>query len=446
VALALAAPAGPVHLDLPFREPLVPDGGLGVAAETAAAHTVVVPGSLRLPAEALDDLAARLTAARRGLIVCGPLDAAGFAEAVTDLAARSGFPVIADALANVRFGPHDRSHVIARADALLRVPAFAEAHRPDLVVRFGGTPTSKALQAWLDAGDVPQVVVDDGGWNAPTLEPLTMVRADPVLLASDLAGRLAEATPHGAWLTAWRDVEEAAQVAGRRWLEGLREPFEGQLPAELATALPDGAILFVGSSMPIRDLEAFSGSGAAAIRCAGNRGANGIDGLVSTALGMAAVSAAPVVAVVGDLAFLHDLNALVAAARLGLSATIVLANNDGGGIFSFLPQADVDDASVGLPEHFEALFGTPHGMDLGAVARALGAEHRVVGSAQVAVAIRAPADRPGVRILEVRTDRARNVELHREVQAITTSAVIATLTALPAGSGPAAPRVAEASS
>ena len=152
------------------------------------------------------------------------------------------------------------------------------------------------------------------------------------------------------------------------------------------------------------------------------------------------------VAVVGDLAFLHDLNALVAAARLGLSATIVLVNNDGGGIFSFLPQADADDASVGLPEHFEALFGTPHGTDLGAVARALGAEHRVVGSAEVGVAMRAPVDGPGVRVLEVRTDRARNVELHREVQAMIAAAVIATLPALPAGPRPAAPRVAGASS
>ncbi len=214
--------------------------------------------------EALEDLAARLTAARRGVIVCGPLDEPGFAEAVTSLAARAGFPVIADALANVRFGPHDRSHVIARADALLRVPAFAEAQRPDLILRFGATPASRALLAWLDAGEAAQVVVDDGGWNAPTLEPLTMVQADPVLLARDLAGRLPQATPREAWLASWEGAERAAQEAARAWLERLREPFEGQVPVELAASLPDGAVLFAGSSMPVRDLEAFSGTGSVA--------------------------------------------------------------------------------------------------------------------------------------------------------------------------------------
>ena len=132
--------------------------------------------------------------------------------------------------------------------------------------------------------------------------------------------------------------------------------------------------------MPVRDMEAFLGSGPAGIRCLGNRGANGIDGLVSTALGMAAVSRAPVVAVVGDVSFLHDLNALVAAARLGVSATIVLVDNDGGGIFSFLPQADADEPGVGLPTHFEELFGTPHGTEFGPLVRALGAGHEVVAS------------------------------------------------------------------
>ena len=205
-----------------------------------------------------------------------------------------GFPIIADALAGVRFGTHDRSHVIAHADALLRVPAFTAGHEPDLVLRFGGTPTSKALLGWLAATASPQVVVDDGGWNEPTLRSVTMVQAEPVRLAHDLAGHLGGAgsgvrrSTDAGWLASWRAAEEAAADATAAWLAALEEPFEGQVFHALRAALPDGGILFAGNSMPVRDMEAFLGSGMADIRCLANRGANGIDGLVSTALGMAA--------------------------------------------------------------------------------------------------------------------------------------------------------------
>ena len=140
----------------------------------------------------------------------------------------------------------------------------------------------------------------------------------------------------------------------------------------LPTRFPNGAVLFAGNGMPVWDMDAFLGGRTGPLRCLGNRGANGIDGLVSTALGMAAMDVGPVVAVVGDISFIHDLNALVAARRHGLSATIVLVNNDGGGIFSFLPQASAERPDVGLPEHFEELFGTPHGLDLGALVRGAG--------------------------------------------------------------------------
>ncbi len=203
----------------------------------------------------------------------------------------------------------------------------------------------------------------------------------------------------------------------------LAEPFEGQAFADLGTVLPHDVLVLAGNSMPVRDLEAFLGTGPADIRCLGNRGANGIDGLVSTALGAAAATGQSVVAVVGDVSFLHDLNALVSAARLGLSATVVLVNNDGGGIFSFLPQAASVDSGVGLPQHFEELFGTPHGIDFGPLVQALGASHQRVSTSEVAVGVRASLGQPGVQVLEVRTDRLRNVELHRSVQAAVAGAI-----------------------
>jgi 2-succinyl-5-enolpyruvyl-6-hydroxy-3-cyclohexene-1-carboxylate synthase len=427
VAMAQEQPAGPVHLNLPFREPLVPAGDLlpagdlrarGVpdgSAEGTSAFVALVAGQLRPAPRALDELAGRLREAHRGLIVCGPLDRPGLPPAIARLAAASGFPILADGLANIRVGPHDRSHVVARHDAIARSEAFRAAHPPDLVVRFGGTPTSKALLTMLQEYAPAQIVVDDGGWNEPTLRPATVVHADPVAFAADVADRLDRPGPDGgsAWLDSWLAADRAADRVIGAWLESLDEPFEGSPFAEVPQVLPDGAVLLAGNSMPVRDLDAFLPGGSTSLRCLGNRGANGIDGVVSTALGVAAADVGPVVLVVGDLSFLHDLNALVAARLHGLSATIVLVNNDGGGIFSFLPQAATNRPEIGLPEHYEALFGTPHGIDLAPIVGALGGEHQLIGPGQLGPAIRASLARPGVRVLELRTERRRNVELHR---------------------------------
>jgi 2-succinyl-5-enolpyruvyl-6-hydroxy-3-cyclohexene-1-carboxylate synthase len=437
VATAAAAPAGPVHLDLPFREPLVPAGSLlpatGVAAagDTPAPHAEVVTGARALPASEVERLAQRLVAAERGLIACGPIDVLGLPDAVARLAAATGFPLLADPLSGLRHGPHDRSHVIARYDSLLRSDTFRDVHAPDLVVRFGGTPVSKLLLETVKAGAIGQVVVDDGGWSEPTARPVTLVHAEPVGLAQDLAAAV-EASRGGqatdtTWLHAWLEAERTADEAIETWLDALDEPFEGAVFADLEPALVVGSILFAGNSMPVRDMDAFLGGGPTPVRTMGNRGANGIDGLVSTALGAAAVGDGPVVAVVGDISLIHDLNALVAARMHGLSLTIVLVDNDGSGIFSFLPQAAADRPDAGLPDRFEELFGTPHGSDLGPVVEALGARHVAVGAGELADAVAASLGQPGVEVLHIRTDRGRNVELHRACAATVSTAVAAAL-------------------
>ena len=452
VATAEEAPRGPVHLNLPFREPLVPDGDLhatpgaragvaGVAGEQRSS-VELAPTRRSLAPEALADLASRIRRAERGLIVCGPLDLPGFADAAVRLAAATGFPILADGLANLRNGDHDRRRVVARHDALLRVPSFTATHAPDLVIRFGGTPVSKPLIGLFDRDDLDQIVVDDGGWIEPSVRPATFVHSDPVVaaeaLADELGQTLGDVAGDGAgrdrpqradaWLTEWLDAGRAADAALAEWLAAVDGPFEGS-PFDALAAAPDGTIVFAGNSMPVRDLDAFLPGSDRRLRTMANRGANGIDGVVSTALGVAAAGVGPVVLVVGDLSFLHDLNALVAARLHGLAATIVLVNNDGGGIFSFLPQAATDRPEVGLPEQYERLFGTPHGIDVGPIVAALGAEHvdlRGAGPAAVKSAITGSIDRPGVRVLELRTDRARNVDLHRAA----TAAVVAALDAV----------------
>ena len=417
VATAVGAP-GPVHLDLAYREPLLPDGPLAPTTDAPAFTATVETRHLPTP-EAFARLVERLGRARRPLIWCGPLDLPGAAEAIARLAARLEAPVLADGLANVRTGSHARANVVARTATVLRSASFAAAHRPDLVIRLGGTPTARSSLEWLAAQEADQVILDPGTWDEPTLRAATFVQADPVATAT----MLADANDIGArtdpgWLDAWCGADARADRAVRAALEAMRlagEPFEGAVFSELGKALPDDVVLWAGSSMPVRDLDTFLPGGATRIRCLANRGANGIDGVISSALGASVGTSSPVVLVLGDLSFLHDLNALAAARIPDARLTIVLVDNDGGGIFSFLPQATADRPGVGLPERFEQLLGTPHGTDLAGAARALGADVTELRPGAVGTAVAAAMERPGIHVLRLRTDRARNVELHRRV-------------------------------
>jgi 2-succinyl-5-enolpyruvyl-6-hydroxy-3-cyclohexene-1-carboxylate synthase len=425
VAVAAEGPAGPVQVNVPFREPLLPDGPLLTPDESEHAPFVAATeGRRTLDDAALGALAERIAGARRGLILAGPDDDPALPVALAGLAVSTGFPIVADPLSGMRTGPHDRSRVVVRGDQLARPGPWIKAHAPDLVIRTGAMPTSKPLTELLTRVRPPLVVIDgDGGWRESSLVPATFVHADAARTARSLAEVLAAnaRTPaEPGWADDWVAADRTAATAMDSWAASLDEPFEGAPYAILADALPDGGSLWAGNSMPVRDLDAWLPSTSRAIAIRSNRGANGVDGVVSTALGAAAVSAAPVALVVGDISFLHDLNALVAARLHGLSATIVLVNNDGGGIFSFLPQAQPGAATVpgsGLPEHYEELFGTPHGIDVAPIVTALGGEHRLVAARDLDGAIRASLASPGVQVLELRTDRARNVELHRDVAA-----------------------------
>jgi 2-succinyl-5-enolpyruvyl-6-hydroxy-3-cyclohexene-1-carboxylate synthase len=450
-ATALAAPRGPVHLNFALREPLIPARPLGRLADDPRDSQLLVQegGSFAgaisgLPVLWSGDMAAladRLAATERGLILAGSQDDPDLPAALDRLAAATGYPVLADPLSQVRVGRHARSLVVATGDLLARPGRWIDAHRPELVIRFGAMPTSKPILQMLQATRPAMLVVDGGGgWREPTLLPATFVHADEALLADGLAAELrgrrgvqdsAAATSH--WTADWLAADRAAADAQAGWLArppASTEPFEPRPFSLLTDLMPDGGIIWAGSSMPVRDMDSYLPSGPREIRCYSNRGANGIDGVVSSALGAAAADTGPVVLVVGDISFLHDLNALVAARLHHLSATIVLINNDGGGIFSFLPQAAMDDPGVGLPDAYEELFGTPHGIDFGPIVRALGAEYSVAGPAELGDALARSIGAAGVRVIEIRTDRARNLALHQEA----TAAVAAALDGIAKGS------------
>jgi 2-succinyl-5-enolpyruvyl-6-hydroxy-3-cyclohexene-1-carboxylate synthase len=437
VALASATPAGPVHLNFPLREPLVP---VPVAPPTDASATDLLAWRGR-PAgapwvrvsdapvaadpETVQRLADRLRIAERPLLICGPQYDETLAVPLAALAAQLGAPLLCDPLSQLRWGGHDRHAIVDRYDAALRHDATATALAPDVVLRFGAVPTSKALLQYLERhGTAASIVVQTAGWSDPSLLACEMVHADSAALCAALDDALRDAMPAhprasqgglqpSAWMAAWRRVNDTAATAVARFAASRDEPFEGAALAQVAAAIPSGGTLFVSSSMPVRDLDAFAEGDARHLLVLGNRGANGIDGIVSTALGAAAVAReggrGPLVLVMGDIAFYHDMNGLLAAKRHALDATIVVINNDGGGIFSFLPQATESD-------HFEELFGTPHGLEFGPAAALYGALYRrIAHPSELREAIAEGVGEPGggLRILELRTDRLDNVALHR---------------------------------
>ena len=426
VATATAGPAGPVHLNIRFREPLLPDGplaqtGVDIAARPFAA---VEAGRAVLDDAAIGRLAARLGRSARGLIVAGPDDDPRLPGALASLADATAFPILADPLSGLRTGPHDRSMVVARADQLCRPGPWLDDHLPELVIRTGAVPTAKPVLELLARAEPELLVIDGfGGWREPALIPATFVHADPADTAARVAARLGRVGERS-WADAWRAADTAAGAAMTAWLAGLDEPFEGAPFPALAEALPDGAVLWSGSSMPVRDMDSWLLTTDRAITVRSNRGANGIDGVISSALG-AAASGARTALVIGDVSFLHDVSALGTARQLGLSLAVVLVDNDGGGIFSFLPQAQpaLVIPGTGLPEHYEALFGTPHGTDMAAVVQAFGAGYAEAGAHDLREAVGWAIAAPGVNVVRLRTDRARNLELHREVAAVVQAAI-----------------------
>jgi 2-succinyl-5-enolpyruvyl-6-hydroxy-3-cyclohexene-1-carboxylate synthase len=442
--------AGPVHLNLAFREPLLgsadlllgpPDQALAAGPQAdgqdltlvrngrpggAPWHRVRV-GENEVPPSDIVQLLAE--AGERGLLVVGGGGSGRGAispEAVAELSAATGWPVLASPLSGCRV-----PGAIGATDALLRSPAV-QGWQPDVVVRLGAPWASRVLNEWLAGLSCTQVLVDPWGtWAAPDHVPGEVVVASPVALCRAVAmavkgqaGR--DGTSRSDWARRWSLAESAAQgaidVALAREV-GLTEP---GIARTLLAALPAGGALVVASSMPIRDVE-WWGRPRGGVTIVSNRGVNGIDGVLSTALGFAkSRNAGPVTALIGDLAFLYDVGALLGAASAGVDLDLVVVDNDGGGIFSFLPQAAAQPA-----ERFERLWGTPHRADLVAVARGYGvAVQEVPDLARLASAVGEGGKGRGFRVFVAKTDRAGNVPVHRRLHAAVEAAVEAAMTGL----------------
>jgi 2-succinyl-5-enolpyruvyl-6-hydroxy-3-cyclohexene-1-carboxylate synthase len=424
---ATADPAGPVHLNLPFREPLsgeAPDPADpwldAVAAWRDGARPftryATAPHPAPLPPD--DPALAALAAARRGLVTVGRLPSRAETQAAARIAARLGWPVVADAGSGLK-GPDAPPALIRHADLILRQPARRAALAPDTVLHIGAEAVSKPLAQFLDrVGPVIVRAAPDPRRRDPGHGTAHRLVMGAEALEAALAG-LVPVAPEASWKKLWAAADATvADVLGGA-VDGGGALDEPAVARWLAGGLPEGWGLFLGSSMPIRDADIFAARTPA--RVAANRGASGIDGTLASACGFAAGLGAPVALLVGDLAALHDLNAMMLLRQADPPLLVVVVNNDGGGIFHFLPVTAETD-------RFEAWFGTPHGLDLAVLARGFGIE---TAEPRDPVAFRAvladAAARPRNMLVQVRTERVANRERHRALDA----AVQAALDAVP---------------
>jgi 2-succinyl-5-enolpyruvyl-6-hydroxy-3-cyclohexene-1-carboxylate synthase len=426
---ALEDRSGVVHLNFPLREPLVIDGA-PPAEDTGRPDACPYVRRLRAPAPAGEHmaLAKLISTAERGVVVAGRHERlTPLGEAAAGFCATAGWPLLADPMSGARRG----EAAVAHYDALLRVKAFAADRSPDLVVRVGDLPVSKPLREWL-AGltQVRQVALDpEGAWQDPASALCESLAVEPAAALAHV--RREPADPD--WLAAWRAADELAAEAIAKVL--AHETIdELSVAAELGTLLPRAATLFVASSMPVRDIETVWPVREDPPRVLCNRGANGIDGTVSSAFGAAAAGDGPVVLLIGDVALAHDVGGLLASRRLGVKVTIVLLDNDGGGIFDFLPVAQAAMAQAN--DVYTTHVATPAGLDAAKMAELYGLRY---ARAQTVKELRgalehALAPGSGSTVVHVRSDRRANVRLHRHMW----EAVSAALSPPAAAEAPAA--------
>jgi 2-succinyl-5-enolpyruvyl-6-hydroxy-3-cyclohexene-1-carboxylate synthase len=416
--------AGPVHLNLPFRDPLPPLPQAGFESPSIDWETFFAAPAGQAPkVEAIgpdEPPFADLPGTERGVIVAGPAqpaDAEGYCRAVAKISQALGWPVLADALSPLRNYAALNPRLVTSYDALLRSPRLAQALAPERIISLGALPASKALRGWMESSGAMLCYADFAGRDLDALRGRSSHWRGGVEALARAVG--SEAAPESDYALQWMNADRAAGGLVRKTVADGEVPFEGKGSLLLSRHLPEGTPLFVASSMPARDMDFFWEPGDRRIQPCFSRGANGIDGTLSTALGLAHRNR-PTVLLTGDLALLHDTNGFLAAAELKGSLTIVVINNDGGGIFEMLPVAAFEPT-------FERYFATPQRVDFSKLSLAYGIEHRLIASWESFAEQIGTLPERGVRLLELRTDRKRDAAFRKRLFADAASAAASML-------------------
>jgi 2-succinyl-5-enolpyruvyl-6-hydroxy-3-cyclohexene-1-carboxylate synthase len=417
---ALWPKPGPVHLNIPFREPLAPSSEPGIEElrEYIAAETFFdTLGPMHCPqvtldACALDSIVESMSAHERGLIVVSQYqgtDCEHFVASVGMLSKKLGWPIIADFLSPLRGFADHLPGVITRYDTILRNDQWAEVLEPRAVLNIGAMPISKILRSWLENVACHTWVLDPTGDNYDPLHRAAIpVRCSVQALAHKVDNCLSVRDYSGYWRE-WLRLEEAVESGVAASLEVCAFPFEGAVVRRALEALPEGTPVFIASSMPVRDAEFFGPAGVHRLHPYFNRGVDGIDGTLSTAMGVAQASGRPAALIVGDLALLHDLSGFLLKNRLHGSLTVLVINNNGGRIFENLPLAECR----GIP--FEDYFITPQHIDIQEVAKSFGWEAHRPASLEAMESLLETLPNLGVRLVEIHTDSARDVPFRKKI-------------------------------
>jgi 2-succinyl-5-enolpyruvyl-6-hydroxy-3-cyclohexene-1-carboxylate synthase len=410
---ARRSPHGPVHLNLMFREPFLPEGGDNPRgpspwAEGDEPYTRYAATKPAVDETEIQALWQTLRPEKRGLVVAGRMASRKQGEAVVRLAGALGWPLLPDIGSQLRLGT-DSENLAAYYDVLLASESFAESHAPEAVVHVGGRALSKRLEQFLGRSRPdPYVVVRENPFRLDPAHRVThSIEADVLDFCAAMV-RVAtgdQPVEDASWMKGWRGASENVGHS----LDGisstkLDEPFVAR---SVSRNVPPDYGLVVASSMPVRDLDTYAAADGAPVPVAANRGASGIDGTVATAVGFARGLGRPVTLLIGDLALLHDFNSL--AMLRDVPVVVVVLNNDGGGIFSFLPVAT-------HTEFFEPYFGTPQGVGFGPAAEMFGLHYERPATTKEFVEVyRGAHTRGSSTLIEVRTDREENLALHRRV-------------------------------
>lgn len=427
-ATTLGFVAGPVHLNFPFRKPLeptpVPSDHTDVephpfeSLDTPRPFTQILRGSIHPTQEQVNLLTDALQHSQRGLIICGPRtpDTPAFAQALAAFAHRTGFPIFADPLSNVRFSPHITESIIGGYDSFLNDELFEP---PDIILHFGAMPASGTLEQWLNRiPTLRRILISANGIWTDAYHRLTdLLQSDETALLDAVQIPVEPSDHQQQWA---QQIYEAEQIIWQQLDTHLSEAlFDGAAIGTIINALPDNAHVFVASSLPVRHAEQYARPQARSLRFYSNRGASGIDGTISSAFGVAAADPTrPVVLIIGDLAFYHDMNGLLAAKRNNLrNLTIFLINNDGGGIFKRLPIAEFEPP-------FTELFLTPHGLDFAPAVQMYGLEYQRAETLdsirEIASQVR-NAERSAV--IEIRTDAQHDFDRRTELNQLVRAAL-----------------------
>lgn len=408
--ISMQEPKGPVQVNVPLREPLLPDMTIDpFQREETETKKVLVAGQAFPNDYVMSELASIIDLSPKGIIVAGELHELEEQEAVLSLARALNYPILADPLSHLRNGHDSGAHIVDAYDSLLKDEELQQHLLPDIVIRFGPMPVSKPLFKWLEKhGEVKQIVVDAaGGFRDPGLTATYMIESHIASFVDEVLNRVGTHEDTN-YLNRWQRVNSSFRTHLAHYSdEDLT--FEGNVYRHLQHLLPKESVLFVGNSMPIRDVDTFFETQTKPFRMMANRGANGIDGIVSTALGTYAALKQPITLVIGDLSFYHDMNGLLAAKLMQIPLTVVLLNNDGGGIFSFLPQASDEP-------YYEKLFGTPTGLNFEYASKLYGGIYsKPTTKEELHDVYMAHINEPGLHLIEIETDRHSRVGKHRQM-------------------------------